>query len=328
MVKSSDVSVIIPSYNAQKTILQCLRALEQQTVQPLEIIVVDSSQDQTPEIVRQNFPNVILRHLSAQTFPGPARNMGARKANGTILAFIDADCIPDPDWIKRIIDRYSEGHQVVGGSVGVGDPNNPYAWAGHLMEFREVLPIGSAHTVEHVPSCNISYQKDIFNDSGGFPEAYYPQEDFLLDYLLTLQGIKILFDPEIRIRHFCRDNLRGYISHQHRIGRVTRCALSKLSLPGSSFARTPFLAWLVSPLLGIVKFINTTAAFVFHYPRVALRHPEIVPLLVVGIVWWARGFAAGALGGLSGIRGWEDPNEPIFSRIHLSSTSTPKTKGE
>ena len=310
-----DVSVVIPSFNSRKTIGKCLNALQKQLQAPLEIIVVDSSEDRTPEFIQHNYPMVRLHCFDHQVFPGTARNIGAAKANGSIIAFIDADCVTDPTWVQQIAKWHSEGWLVVGGAIEVADTSSPVAWAGHLMEFREFVPAGPARPLSHIPSCNLSFRKSVFEQGGGFPVSYYPQEDLICSYLLNLQGVKMWFDPSIRIRHFCRDKFSEYLSHQHRIGRVTRCSMSKLSLAGSQIAQYRWIAWVVSPLLGTIKLFRTISVFIRRFSSVAIQFPSIVLLLFVGSIWWARGFAAGAHSGLSGIRGWDDPDEPIFSMI-------------
>jgi glycosyltransferase involved in cell wall biosynthesis len=315
MFTSQDISVVIPSYNSLKTINACLDSLYSQEEQPLEIILVDSSSDGTPQHVRQRYPRVRVHHLRKRTFPGPARNLGASIAKGSIVSFIDADCIAAPNWVKLMAAYHSEGHFVVGGAIEVGNPKSQIAWAGHLGEFREFLPVGEGRPFLHVPTCNISYRRWLFTKHGGFPNAYYPQEDLLFNYMLNRYGIKIWFEPSIRIRHFCREDLRGYLSHQHRIGRVTRCTLRRIDMQGSSVARRAWLAWLSSPLLGIIKYFRTLVILSNTYPGVVLRKPGLLFLLLLGAIWWARGFASGARTGLSGIRGWTDPDEPIFARI-------------
>ena len=317
MYTASNVSVVIPSYNSSKTIEACLESQMSQDSTPLEVIVVDSSSDDTPDIIRQRFPSVRLHRVEGRAFPGPARNMGASLARGDILAFLDADCIAAPDWAQRIAAGHAEGHWVVGGAIEVGNPASAVAWAGHLGEFREFLPVGKPRRVLHVPTCNLSYRASLFGEWGGFPSAYYPQEDLLFNYMLNRQGIEVWFDPAIRVRHFCRESLRGYLSHQHRIGRVTQCALQWMDMPGASIARRKWLAWLASPALGAVKFTRTTAAFLASFSDKALRHPSVLVLIMLGTVWWARGFAAGARTGLSGIRGWTDLDEPIFAMLAL-----------
>lgn len=315
MFTASNVSVIIPSYNSCSRIESCLDALLDQTTPPLEIIVVDSSADGTANLITKKYPAVQLRKVKYRIFPGPARNLGVKAARGSIIAFTDADCIAAPDWVERIVADHNAGRLAVGGAIEVGNPNSGVAWAGHLGEFREFLPAGDPRPVIHVPTCNISYRKDLFEVHGGFPDAYYPQEDLLFNYLLGLQGLQIWFDPAVRVRHFCREDMRSYLSHQHRIGRVTRCTLRRINLPGSRIARMSKLGLLASPALGLLKFVRTAGIFVARYPRQVWRQPGLFLLLALGAIWWARGFAEGARTGLSGIRGWTDPDEPIFNLL-------------
>jgi glycosyltransferase involved in cell wall biosynthesis len=315
MYFASDVSVVIPSFNSQKTIVACLESLMVQEEQPLEVIVVDSSSDNTPDLIRQNFPSVKLHHLKYRTFPGPARNFGASVAKGSIVAFIDADCIAAPNWVRRMANLHSEGHNIVGGAIEVGNPESSIAWAGHMGEFREFVPAGEGRHVLHVPTCNISYRRCLFTQYGGFPNAYYPQEDLLFNYLLNRNGIRVWFEPDIRIRHYCREDLRGYLSHQHRIGRVTRCTLRRIDMEGSSIARRAWLAWLLSPLLGMVKLSRTMRVLTNNFSEETANPLGQLFLICLGSIWWARGFASGARTGLSGVRGWTDPEEPIFALL-------------
>jgi len=312
MFTADDLSVVIPCYNGKQTILACLESLYHQDEAPGEVILVDSSADGTLELVAKHYPEVHCFHFPYRVFPGPARNQGVEIAKGRIIAFIDADCIAASDWTAHIAAQHAAGHQIVGGAVELGNPNSALAWAGHLMEFREFLPKGPAHTMMHVPTCNISYRRNLLEEYGGFPDSYYPQEDLLFNHLLHRNGFTIWFDPAIRVKHFCRDNLIGYLSHQHRIGRVTCVTLSRTQMQGSEISRRPRLAWLAAPGLGMLKYLRTTTAF-FGFARAeSFRHPGLLVVLLLGSIWWVRGFAAGARTGLSGIRGVIDPEENIF----------------
>jgi glycosyltransferase involved in cell wall biosynthesis len=326
MFTASDISVIIPSYGSYRTILPCLDALIKQDEPPCEIIVVDSSEDKTTQLIQQHYPQVKIYHFDHRTFPGPARNRGVELACGKIVAFIDSDCLAAPDWVRRMAEQHNAGHEIVGGAVEVGNPNSQMAWAGHLAEFREFLPSGPAHQVAHIPTCNISYRRHLVEEYDGFPNAYYPQEDMLFNFLLQRNGYTIWFDPDIRVRHFCRESLRGYLSHQHRVGRVTRVTLTRLQMEGSNIARYPWLAWFASPFLGLVKYLRTLAVFWRNMPQEAIRRPSLFVILALGSIWWARGFAAGALTGLSGMRGMIDPEEDIFILLDHSPHSLSSNK--
>ncbi len=97
-----NISAIIPAYNAEKTIINCLNSVVNQTIKISEILVIDDgSMDNTAEIVfnyinTHSSSNIILLR---QTNSGPsaARNLGIEKAKGDLIAFLDADDC----WIKQ-----------------------------------------------------------------------------------------------------------------------------------------------------------------------------------------------------------------------------------
>ena len=312
MFTTADLSVVIPSYNSSHTILSCLESLYHQVEAPGEVIVVDSSEDDTLGLAQRTYQEVRGFRFSRRTFPGPARNKGVTLAQGKIVAFTDADCITAPDWAARIVAQHTAGHKIVGGAVELGNPDSSLSWAGHLMEFREFLPHGQARRMVHVPTCNISYRRELIETYGGFPDSYYPHEDLLFNYLLNRSGYSVWFDPAIRVRHFCRETPLGFLSHQHRIGRVTRVTLSRTQMEGSPIARRPKVAWCAAPALGILKYVRTCGGL-FAYSRwQAIKRPDLLLVLMLGSIWWARGFSAGARTGLSGVRGVIDPEEDIF----------------
>lgn len=95
------VSVIIPAYNAKKTILRTLQSALNQTYSPIEIIVVnDGSTDTTLEVVRSIKDKRIRVYSQSNKGPSAARNYGAKKAKGEYLSFLDADDLWDKDKIK------------------------------------------------------------------------------------------------------------------------------------------------------------------------------------------------------------------------------------
>lgn len=290
-------SVVIPAYNAAATIRQTLTALgAQDCTDAYEVIVVDSSNDGTDRIVQEQFPWVRLLHRSQQTDPGTARNVGIARAQGEVIACLDADCIPSPDWLTRMLAAQQAGHLVVGGAVENGNPESLVAWAGYMGEFREFLPVGSPRMVTHIPTCNISYHRSIFERYGGFPTRFYPQEDLLYHWRLAHYGVGIWFDPSIRIRHVHRNAWGDYLAHQRRIGCITARVLRLTGEEGAFIARSPALALAVSPLLPLFKWGRTLGVFWSREPAVVRRRPLAPFLLLVGLYAWVTGFVAGAWG--------------------------------
>lgn len=103
------VSVIIPTFNEENVIIDCLKSLSKQSFKDIEIIVVDDgSTDKTLIKIRKLKPSLKMlkqKHLG----PGAARNLGARKAKGEILVFIDADMTFDKDYIEKLVEPIIKG---------------------------------------------------------------------------------------------------------------------------------------------------------------------------------------------------------------------------
>lgn len=112
------LSIIIPTYNEEKDILECLKSLLAQDYSNFEIIVIDDgSTDETLEKIdefnRNNKKKVkILKQNHAG--PGLARNLGAKNAGGDILIFIDADMTFDKDYLKFLIKPIIEKKEIIG----------------------------------------------------------------------------------------------------------------------------------------------------------------------------------------------------------------------
>src|SRR5947209_5110922 len=103
------VSVIIPAYNAETTLPLCLTALLEQTRLPDEIFVVDNrSTDGTVAVAEDFARRSGLIHISSEEQRGdcPARNRGLAESTGDILVFTDADCVPDREWLERLVSPY------------------------------------------------------------------------------------------------------------------------------------------------------------------------------------------------------------------------------
>jgi len=107
VIPKPSVSIVIPAYNEENYLRACLEAIARQTVQPLEVIVVDNnSTDQTAEIAR-SFPFVTLVQEKRQGVVF-ARDRGFHAARGDIIGRIDVDTIVPPDWVQNIQTIFSD----------------------------------------------------------------------------------------------------------------------------------------------------------------------------------------------------------------------------
>ena len=95
------VSVIVPVYKGMTTLPACLDALEQQiyAVDRYEVLLIDNGENPAIEACIANYPHVNLL-IESQPSSYIARNTGLAHAHGEGIAFTDADCIPDPNWLQ------------------------------------------------------------------------------------------------------------------------------------------------------------------------------------------------------------------------------------
>lgn len=97
------ISVIIPAYNEEEYLPKTLLALREQDFprSDFEIIVVDNvSTDATSKVARNHGADKVVSELRKGT--NQARQRGLEEAQGNIIAFLDADCIPPPNWLTKI----------------------------------------------------------------------------------------------------------------------------------------------------------------------------------------------------------------------------------
>jgi glycosyltransferase involved in cell wall biosynthesis len=289
--KENLISVIIPCYNGIRTIGKTLEALTNQvTDHVFEIIVIDSSNDGTDAMISKQFPHVRLIHLEEKTLPGSGRNLGVREAKGKFVAFTDSDCIPQPDWLARIMERFRLTEcDAVGGSVKNGYPKNYIAWVSHLIEFNEWTPGRRAGWERNNPSCNLAIKREAFDRYKLEFTDNFPSEDTLLNWHLYDRGGKLYYDPSAMIVHLNRSSFRKLFKHQYRLGRMVAVERALSGNPGKLFLKVkilclalPFLRWIMA--LGRLLKNDTKTAFIFL---------GLTPLWIPAATAWALGFMKG-----------------------------------
>ena len=105
------LSVIIPTYNEESVIADCLKSLEGQTHGDFEVLVIDDgSSDKTLEAVKKA-GSKRLKGIFKQNHKGPgaARNLGAKRAEGEVLVFVDADMTFDRDFLRKLVEPIEKG---------------------------------------------------------------------------------------------------------------------------------------------------------------------------------------------------------------------------
>jgi hypothetical protein len=196
MVGATNISVIVPTLNEERYLPKCLSSLLNQSRNEIrEIIVVDGgSVDGTVDVARKYSDKVLVEPGKAV---GASRNIGATKAKGEILAFIDADTIASVDWVDQIYRSFQAGQ----GAVGVTGPTLPYAGT-TLDQLAYRVATGWAQRLSlklglpHVAGFNCAYRKEAFWSAGGFDESRELSEDVMLSLRIRHQG-RVIFNPDM-----------------------------------------------------------------------------------------------------------------------------------
>ena len=169
------ITVIVPTYNEERSIKDCIHSLRNQSV-PLEIIVVDDgSKDDSAKICEDLKVKVLRQNHKG---PGAARNLGARNAKGDILILIDADMVFEPDFVSKLIAPIKEDDAVATchWNERVANWDNPWA---RCQAWFLGLPDKRRHPL-NVPEYEEVYRavkKDFFLRSGGFAEGEGKADD-------------------------------------------------------------------------------------------------------------------------------------------------------
>jgi GT2 family glycosyltransferase len=214
------ISVAICSYNGARTIRDCCEGLRCLEYPNWEVIVVDDgSTDETAAIAAEYGFRVIStpnRGLSA------ARNTALEAATGEIVAYIDDDAYPDPQWLSYLAWAFLQGRH-----AAIGGPNLPPPGDGWFADCVANAPGGPVHVLlsdteaEHVPGCNMAIRKNCLETIGGFdPRFRVAGDDVDVCWRLKERGWIIGFHPAALVWHHRRKSVGAYWRQQTGYGKA------------------------------------------------------------------------------------------------------------
>jgi len=209
------VSVVVCAYNAADTIDDCLTSLAALTYPDTEVIVVnDGSGDATATIARRHTRVQVVDLLNGGL--GAARNAGLAAASGEIVAFTDADCRVDPDWLTYLVQPMLVSDVVGAGGPNVVPPDDPW-----VAQCVARAPGGPMHvmlddrTAEHVPGCNMAFRRGALLAVDGFNPVYLRAgDDVDICWRLQARGLRIGFAPAALVWHHHRTSVQAYWQQQ------------------------------------------------------------------------------------------------------------------
>jgi glycosyltransferase involved in cell wall biosynthesis len=247
MSSTPDLSVVICSLNGASGVDRCLAALSRQTVDGwIEAIVVDDgSTDETAEVAHRHGARVV-RHPTNKGLSA-ARNSGVLAASAEIVAFLDDDCEPRPDWPASILAVHADGVLGVGGPVIPDGGNGPLARylerhnplepleielsTSESLPYRLLIYLrglwkdthaGGRRPVYSLVGANMSFRRDVLVDAGLFDERFkFGAEE--LDLCRRLAHIYpedgYVFEPKAQVVHYFDPSLGDTLRRSRAYGR-------------------------------------------------------------------------------------------------------------
>ncbi len=286
------VSVVIPVRGHSKELLDGLAGLRNQEFSgSFEVIVVDSACDPGVAAAVEPFPDVRLLRSTEGLLPGDARNLGVAHAEGRYLAFMDADCVPEPRWLDAAVGRLAEGARVGGGPVTDALPREVVAVCDNLLQFADFPPTRPNGPAEYFPACNLALSRADFETLGGFKhrgDLAGEDTSFCNEAMARWPG-GLFYVQNMRVSHTGRTTLGGYLRHHHFFGR-TRGVLGHHLKPAHK--RLGRYALMI-PLIALKRYQHIVKRSAQWRPRHLASVALLTPLLLTGLTAWAVGFRRG-----------------------------------
>jgi glycosyltransferase involved in cell wall biosynthesis len=217
---SVQISVVVPVYNGERTLADCLKSLQTQNLprSAYEVIVVDDgSRDRTAEIAT-GYEVRVLRQRNAGA--AAARNTGLRAASADWIAFTDADCVASRGWLKDLIRTAEASDDVIcvaGKTLGLAS-DAPAARFADLMGTFDAGRHLSHPRYPFAPSGNVLYRRSALLAVGGYDSRYRSYEACDLHQRLAAVPGRCVYASAALVFHRHRSTWRDYWRQQRSYG--------------------------------------------------------------------------------------------------------------
>jgi len=203
-IKFPRIAVVVTILNEESVINLLLAALKRQTITPSEIIFVDGgSTDKTVRILRSEHIKFLIKPGNRSV----GRNFAVSHTTSPLIAFTDAGCIPDDDWLEQLAKPFSDSSvQIVSGYYR-GLPQNTFQKC--LIPYVLVMP-DLVHKSEFFPSTrSMALRRSVWDKSGGFDLHLWHNEDYAFAHKLKKLGFNFTFAKPAVVSWLPRKDLRS-----------------------------------------------------------------------------------------------------------------------
>ena len=250
-----NISFYIPAYNAERTIKDSITSIQNQSILPDEIILIDDcSIDKTVEIVKSEFSNIKIIVNKQNMGLGYNRNLGIKESKNDIVAAIDADVILDKYWLEKLMPEIEKKNvSMCGGKMDEYLLNNNI----NLWRAKYYSQNWGNKLVYNPPflfGCNTILIKSLWKRVKGYDEKFKTNgEDInFIQKIKSETDSQIIYQPEAKCFHLQDDNIESlskrvwrYHSFGYKIKEPSLKKLIKLSIKQTKFLLQRFFRSLI-----------------------------------------------------------------------------------
>ncbi|MFA5858332.1 MAG: glycosyltransferase [Elusimicrobiota bacterium] len=342
------ITIGIPAKNAEHTVVKCLESVLALNYTTYELIVVNDGSTDTTGIIIEKYKEVFNTKFGDERLkiittdgvgPSKARNMIIERSAGKYLAFTDADCVVAADWLDELLKPLSLDnmnnlptrsswplYKYKIACVG-GDQQSPLdesQFGRYVQGFMKSVgfitgyikpsiknakkKVDDYKKVDHNPTCNSLYPREIFADLGGFVPNLYPGEDVEFDKRMKAKGYILLYNPAAIVRHYRAKTWKLFARMMFNYGKVQAYLVRKFGLfrlihfePLILLCGIAVIIWFALPGMPPVKWLMESAGILvlagyvkFVFDSKNIKHAAVYTgLFIYTLIWWNYGFVTG-----------------------------------
>ncbi|MEI2740107.1 MAG: glycosyltransferase [Chitinophagaceae bacterium] len=216
-------SVLICTYNRPDMLAKCLSSLIVGTNEhPDQIVVVNGGDERSDQVVKLFIgkPGIDVKLVKTiNKNLATSRNVGLSHCVGDIVAMTDDDAEVFPDWVTQMRRVHSD-YPEVGAVGGVVLGNNTDSLVGKVADAITFPSWSAPQYVRTLPGVNISYKREVIEKIGLQDETLFRGEDVDYNWRVQQLGYKVYFDPAIKVWHYHRPTLKGFLNQHYMYGRA------------------------------------------------------------------------------------------------------------
>jgi glycosyltransferase involved in cell wall biosynthesis len=206
------ISLYIPCYNVASYIAPVIEGVLRQSLLPQEILIIDDGSTDNTVTIASYYPVRIVRHEQNQGLSA-ARNTGLRTAQNDLVAFLDADCVPSPNWLETLAHELHNPRVALAGGRLIEKNLNSYADRWRAVHMPQEWGPVRLEDPKFMFGNNGLARKSALISTGGYDERLRTNgEDVDMSQRLREHGYAFIYNPAATVDHLRHDSIHSVLN--------------------------------------------------------------------------------------------------------------------